>query len=86
MIQHTFFSSSVDGEGLGIMLLLDLRTTIALINIERLGHKFVGEIPGNRRAILGMFPTNDRPKRFNSKQGYRYVKGEGCRSGQLPNP
>jgi hypothetical protein len=35
-----------------------------------LGKNFVGELPGNRRAILGISPTNDRPKWFKSDLGY----------------
>jgi hypothetical protein len=38
--------------------------------LNHLGQNLVGEIAGNCRAILGIFPTNDSPKWFNMWQGY----------------
>jgi hypothetical protein len=38
---------------------------VALLNIDPLGSRFVGEIPRNRRAFLGVSPTIDSLKWFN---------------------
>jgi hypothetical protein len=38
--------------------------------LKRWSQNFEGNMPGNRRAISGIFPTNDGPKWFNTRQGY----------------
>jgi peptide subunit release factor 1 (eRF1) len=46
--------------------------------LYRLGQNFVGEIPGNRRAISAIFPTNDsygRVARTDCKHGW-YTGGD----------
>jgi hypothetical protein len=44
--------------------------TVAVLMLYHLGQNLVREIRGYRRAILGVFPTNESSKWYNICQGY----------------